>query len=225
MKKLLILLLALPTLVSAEIVMGPPLSMMMTSGYVYSSAAATLSQDVLREECDGKAREPARKPPAVEVSVSSRDVQRMARELAQAFPAEHRDDAAKMYGVLFKAYEDHYPHTLSGAMTAMLIGSYAAYNNVEVPDEHSLAVMRQFDAAIRDNPEALQTIADKDRKDAYMQMVMLGMQLVASTIQNKNSGDASVTARQREAGQRNLEEIFGLTPRQITVGSNGLAQR
>ena len=34
MKKLLILLLALPTLVSAEIVMGPPLSMMMTSGYV-----------------------------------------------------------------------------------------------------------------------------------------------------------------------------------------------
>ena len=210
MKKLLILLLALPTLASAQMMMGPSLGDMMTSGYVYSSAAASLSQDVLREERT-RPREPAaaaRQPVSLDVRVSAREARRVAQELAASFPAAHRDAAATMYETLFKTYEDAYPHTLSGALAAMLAGSYAAYHNASVPDAHALAVLAQFERAIRADPTALQALRDDDKKVAYIQMVMLGMQLMASAMQNENGGAATEVARQREAGRRNLEDIL-----------------
>lgn len=226
MKKLLILLLALPTLVSAEIVMGPPLSMMMTSGYVYSSAAATLSQDVLREEHDkSRERVAERRPVSLDVRVSAREARRVAQDLAASFPASHRDDAAKMYETLFKTYEDAYPRTISGALAALLAGSYAAYHNAAVPDAHSLAVLEQFDRAIRADPTALHALREDDKKVAYTQMIMLGMQLMASAMKNENGGGADEISRQREAGQRNLEDILSVPAGQVRIGRKGLAVR
>ena len=227
MKKWVFLLLALPTLAAAQMVMGPPLQMMMTSGYVYSSAAASLSQDVLREDRDRRAavRNRTTAPVSLDVTVSGAAVRRVARELAEAFPSAYRSDAATMYEALFKLYEENYPNTIAGALATLAAGSYGAYHNEVVPDAHSLAVLRQFETAIRDDPRALQALTAEERRESYVQMIMLGMQLMAATINGQNGSDAEQRASLRAAGQRNLEEVFKVPAGQIRLGRDGLALR
>ena len=94
-----------------------------------------------------------------------------------------------------------------------------------MPDEQSLAVLKQFDQHIRQSPEGLHAIAAQDRKDAYVQMIMLGMQLMASAMKNENGGGADEISRQREAGQRNLEDILSVPAGQVRIGRKGLAVR
>ena len=230
MKKALFVLLLLPLTALAQMVLGPPLGMMMTSGFVYSQAAATLSQDVLRESrrgakapSSGPSRSGSSRAVPLDVRISAGEAQRVARELAGAFPGEHRDAAAEMYGLLFKTYEGSYPRTMPGALAALLVGSYAAFNNVVVPDSQSLAVMKQLEQGMRQRPESLQAIRPEDRKQAYIQMVMLGMQLMASAMQAQQAGaDPAMLERQREAGRRNLEQILKVPAGSVTISGRGI---
>ena len=56
-------------------------------------------------------------------------------------------------------------------------------------------------------------------------MIMLGMQLMASAMKNENGGGADEISRQREAGQRNLEDILSVPAGQVRIGRKGLAVR
>lgn len=231
MKKIVPLMLCLPVLAAAQMVLGPPLGHMMTSGHVYSQAAASLSQDALRGDGKRRAKAPparqrsadAARPVVLDVRVGGADVARVAHQLSTSFPPEHQSAAVQMYEALFKTYEGSYPKTLSGALAALLVGSYAAFNNVIVPDEQSLAVLKQFDPHIRQSPEGLHAIAAQDRKDAYVQMIMLGMQLMASTMQSQQAGvDPAPLQRLKAAGRRNLEGILKVPASRVSIGPGGM---
>lgn len=92
-----------------------------------------------------------------------------------------------------------------------------------MPDEQSLAVLKQFDPHIRQSPEGLHAIAAQDRKDAYVQMIMLGMQLMASTMQSQQAGvDPAPLQRLKAAGRRNLEGNLKVPASRVSIGPGGM---
>lgn len=210
----------------AQTMFTSPMDLSMSS-YVYSTAAATLTQDAYYDNDDGQkiSKETSANPVSLQISASKADAERVAKRLASHFPAAHQADAEAMYLLFFNTYEENYPKTFPGAVGALLAGSYAAYHNQEIPDEHSLAVITQFDELLQSAPEGFNALSEDMREEAYIEMIMLGMQLFASAIKNQQGGDAEEIARQKQAGAQHLQALLNTSPQNVHISAQGFTLR
>ena len=196
MKKLFFLILIFPALSGAQTGWyGPSLSSMMASSFVYTSAASSLSQSGL-EASKYKDRSADEKDVSLDVAVNQKDADGVAVQLAQAFPSENRLDAIKLDKELYKLYikDGENLHTIAGAMAVFAVGSHAAFHHhigsQDQLDANFMKVAKQFDAGIRKDARHIEKSSPEEIKSAYLQMVMLGMQLMAAVTMHEENGNA-----------------------------------
>lgn len=213
----------------------PNLTLQSTSAYASISAVNAYSamlDDEDEDEADDsdKKEEKSEKPVNLNVDVSQGDIDEMAEKLAANFPKKNRNDAVLMYKSLYDAYanEDENPRTINGAMAVYAVGSYVAFKN-KAGDLDKLGkdldvVAEQFERGIHKDPSHIRKVPADEMKSAYLQMIMLGMQMITSVVANETSGssDSQMVARQKEAGRRNLEEMFKKPAEKVVFSDKGL---
>lgn len=192
----------------------PNLTLQSTSAYASISAVNAYSamlDDEDEDEADDsdKKEEKSEKPVNLNVDVSQGDIDEMAEKLAANFPKKNRNDAVLMYKSLYDAYanEDENPRTINGAMAVYAVGSYVAFKN-KAGDLDKLGkdldvVAEQFERGIRKDPRPFKKATPEEIKSAYLQMIMLGMQMIlaASNAEQGGAVDAQTVARQKERSE------------------------
>ena len=169
---------------------------------------------------------------SLDVSVSDNDIARVATAIAQNFPANEREQYTEMYKQLYQAYveDKENPQTFAGAMAAFALGSYMAYHNNYESDQKTNEIfqklVKQMDAGIKSNPDDYEKLSNRDIKDTYLRMSMLGMQLmIASAYAQQNHADANVIAGLRDTGRQGLETAFGTSADNIEISTAGLSRK
>ena len=81
-----------------------------------------------------------------------------------------------------------------------------------------------MDAGIKSNPDDYEKLSNRDIKDTYLRMSMLGMQLmIASAYAQQNH--ANVIAGLRDTGRQGLETAFGTSADNIEISTAGLSRK
>lgn len=230
MKKVILGFVALPVLAIAQWSYDPGLAP--NSGFAYSNAVASLTTSILEENIatERANAEPNAAPVDLTITAGATDVDRVAGELAALYPAAGQAAAKDMYKQLFAYYEDDSDNRriLGGALGTFLYGSYVAYHNLPLNDEAAFnrdynSIVAHFDDAMRAHPATFAAIPAQDRKDAYVQMVMLGMQMIAGTKHNQDNGSSD--AQLQTAAKRNLESILKVPADQVKVSDGRMRIR
>ena len=239
MKKIILGFVALPMLALAQYDYVPPFipDFNVQSTMALSGAAYAAMDDDYDDEGDtatGSATETkkaaAAKPVDLTITAGADDVDRVAGELAALYPAAGQAAAQEMYKQLFAYYEDDSDNrrTMGGALGTFLYGSYVAYHDLPLNDEAAFnrdynSIVAHFDDAMRAHPATFAAIPAQDRKDAYVQMVMLGMQMIAGTKHYQDNG--TTDAQLQAAAKRNLESILKVPADQVKVSDGRMRIR
>ena len=239
MRKIFLFVWLFPTIIWAQDVVPwiPPISLQSMNAYTTLSAINAYTEmldDEKNESADDKTQPPASKEKVnLAVKVSSQDVDAAARQLSKTFPAANQTDAISLYKQLYDVYakEDENPRTINGAMAIFAVGSYVAFQN-RAGDLDKLGkdldvVADQFERGMRKDPSLFKKATPEEIKSAYLQMIMLGMQMMLSVSNGEQGGmvDPQTVARQKEAGRRNLETMFKIPAEKVIISSKGLSFR
>ncbi len=234
MKKLLLMAFLAATTVSAQF--SPDLGAMMTSSFAYGGDAKPLAQSAAAEPATPQAAERLQTLP--EIKVSSAEVESMAKTLAQHFPADHREQAQQLYIQLYNYYDSDVEkpsdRTLAAAFAHFLIANYHTYHNTALTpqsqadalDKITEQVEKQFAAALLANPGAYEQVAAATKKEAYLQAVMIGTQMLVVLGGHQgiipNVPDDNFPAAQA-AAKNALEDMTKVPVDKIHLTENGLS--
>lgn len=159
---------------------------------------------------------------------SAPQVSRSARELAQHFPQGQRPRLEQLFMQSFDIYrkiESKFgwqPDDMAGAFAAFVVGNYMAYADVNVEDEHYVAVAAQF----RRNPAMTASfgkLTPQELRAMYEQSAMVGAFMALTQLSRKQHPQPpDVQARVREAARANLQQVLGIEPGRLQIGPQGL---
>lgn len=225
-----VLLLASPVAVNANYY-GPDLSSMMMTSFTYVNTANELTKDVYiknkaksnkkssTKSTQAKSSTPKTTTANTNINPSQADVRRVANRLAKSWPSEHQAQMSQAFVSLYDTMrkDRHISKKLEGAIGHFATASYMAYSGNYVEDNIVSAVAKQYEEYVKENPNAFSGLSAEDKNDAYIEMIMLSAQLAFVTLNDPNN------AGLKQAGERNLRQLFGVNPNRIKVSTSGIS--
>jgi hypothetical protein len=154
-----------------------------------------------------------------------------AAKLAMHYPVARRDDAERLFKQLLAAHgrlmqQFGVPQNdMASAVATFIAGSHAAYHDQLIEEAAFVALVDQMRVSLADNP-ALASATSAERRDAYEQLVILGMMTATTQMalsQNPDPGELqALRANMREAGRTYLRGYVGVDPDAIELGPRGM---
>lgn len=153
------------------------------------------------------------------------------RALAARYPAAQRAGIEQAFGEALRTYRQLEArlgipaNDVGGAVAAYLAGSYMAYREVDLPDQHFPVLAAQMRSVLAKNP-AFQRASGPEKRDMYEQMAIIGtfMALTREALKRQPPGE-TVARRVREAARSNLEQFLKTDADRVTIGERGLVIR
>lgn len=185
----------------------PPTALLTAPSASYRISAAMLQNG-------GATARPGEDAP---ITVSDADIDRVAQQLAAAYPAETRAQQAQNYREHYQFYRDDSENvqTPAGALATYTLGSYNAWRGANGDDDTLNQTYQSLVAQYRG--QGGNTKADKED---YLRHIMLGMQLILATA---HCQDADSRARLQTAGSHGLKALFKTAPERIRLTPDGIS--
>lgn len=151
-------------------------------------------------------------------------------KLAQAYPDAARKEAERLFTELLTKYADFERYyniprrDVSGAIASFIAGSYMAYHNIAVPDEHFrplLAQMRQSVGGVTVMTKA----SDAQKQEMYEQMAIMGMFMAGAQMALNKQPNARTAGEMRKAAKSYLEAFLKTDADRILINAQGLSFR
>lgn len=154
-----------------------------------------------------------------------------AAKLAMHYPVAQRAEAERLFKQLLAAHgrlmeQFGVPQNdMASAVATFIAGSHAAYHDQLIEEATFVALVQQTRTSLEDN-SALASARPAERRDAYEQLVILGMMTATTQMalnQNPGRGDIqALRANMRAAGREYLRGYFGVDPDAIGLGPTGM---
>lgn len=188
----------------------PPTALLTAVSPHYRASAA-----LLQNSGKDNAARPA--DDAAPVAVSDADIDRVAQQLAAAYPVEDRAQQQQNYREHYLFYRDDGENvqTLAGALATYTLGSYNAWRGSNGDDDTLDRTYQSLLAQYRQ-----QTGNIKVDKDDYLRHIMLGMQLILATAYCHN---VESRGHLQTAGSHGLKALFKTAPERIRLTPEGIS--
>ncbi len=238
-KKLLVALCCGPALAWAQ---AFPMYDSVAWGLSISAGNAILSNQVLRESARARGQAYPDKPKLFERGGASGQPAKLATGIAKpsgtagidvlvsGYAPAQKPQARKLFAQMVAMFEPvaqqlQVPaYDMGSAAAALIAGSYAAYHNETLPNEHFKPLAQQMQEVLaQDAGFARLSSADKQRM--YQVLVGTGMFFTIMQMENAKKPDPQVTAQLQAAGQDFLGKFTRLEPARLRLDSRGLSLR
>ena len=113
---------------------------------------------------------------------------------------------------------------VSGAVAAFIVGSYMAYRDVDLPDEHFKPLVEQMRQVLAGEP-AFAKATNAQKQELYEQMATLGMLMAATQEGLKQQPNEQLAAAMRKAAKSYLEEFLKVDAAKVSLTAQGLVIR
>jgi hypothetical protein len=154
-----------------------------------------------------------------------------AAKLAMHYPVAQRADAERLFKQLLDGHgrlmqQFGVPQNdMASAVATFIAGSHAAYHDQLIEEAAFVALVKQMRASLKDNA-ALASATPAERRDAYEQLVILGMMTATTQMalsQSPDRGDLqALRANMRAAGRGYLRGYIGVDPDASELGPKGM---
>jgi hypothetical protein len=151
-------------------------------------------------------------------------------KLASAYPAASRAQVQQTLHELLAGYRqieqkfDVQRNDVSGAVAAFIVGSYMAYRDVDLPDEHFKPLVEQMRQVLAAEP-AFAKATNAQKQELYEQMATLGMLMAATQEGLKQQPNEQLAAAMRKAAKSYLEEFLKVDAAKVSLTAQGLVIR
>lgn len=115
-------------------------------------------------------------------------------------------------------------YDMGSAAAALISGSYAAYHNETLTEEHFKPLAEQMQAALAQD-EDFQKMSAPEKERMYQVLVGTGMFLTLAQLENAKNPDPQVTAQLQAGGKDFLEKFTRLQPQKLKLDGQGLSLR
>lgn len=162
------------------------------------------------------------------VQISSAAV--MPAKLAAHLPAQQQPSATRTYQQVLDGYRQietrlRVPRNdLAGAVAAFIAGSWMAYRDRDLPDEHFAPLVRQMRQIIGSNAD-FRAAGQREKQEMYEQMAILGTSMALTREGLKRQPDARTQARMRDAAKGYLEQFLKTDADRVDISAQGLSLR
>lgn len=176
----------------------------------------------------GKRSKAASSKQIATLATGSPQTQSNARQLAQAVPAEQREQMTQVY---LQAYDTWRQlerklglpaDDAASAVAAFIAGNYMAYRDTEVPDAAYLRLVHQMRSALAGS-EAFARSSPADKRKLYERMAMVGTFMAVARLSLQKQPNATAQSNFRNAAAANLEMALKVPADQVRIGDKGLA--
>lgn len=153
-----------------------------------------------------------------------------ARALASAYPPDQRAKAEGLFKELLSGYHKLESqlgiprNDVGGAVAAFVTGSYAAYRDVDVPDENFLPLVNQMRQILASNADFARA-SDAEKQDIYAQMAILGTYMALTRMALKEQPNAQVARNMQRAAKGYLEQFLKTDADRVQLTESGLVLR
>ena len=152
------------------------------------------------------------------------------RMLASSYPDASRAEVEKLFRELMRRYvqiEDQFqvPHgDLAGAAAAFIAGNWMGYRNEGFPDANFKPLVEQMRGIISGSTAFAQA-SDADKREAYEQLVIIGMLTAGMQMALKEQPNPQILARLKEASGGYLQQLLGAEPSRVQISERGFSLR
>lgn len=177
-----------------------------------------------------RAGQRARKSTPAPLPTEARARQTAAREMAQAYPAAQREQAAALFETLLTKYgeiEDRFGircGDIGGALAAFIAGNLMAMRQQPFPDAHFAALVRQMREAVASDP-AYRRLDPVELRRSYEQLAIVGMFMAATQMALAQQPDDGLRERSVTAARRYLATVIPGDLDRLQITADGLSQR
>lgn len=153
-----------------------------------------------------------------------------ARALASAYPPDQRAKVEGLFKELLSGYHKLESqlgiprNDVGGAVAAFLTGSYAAYRDVDVPDENFLPLVKQMRQVLASNADFARA-SDAEKQAIYEQMAILGTYMALTRLALKEQPNAQVARNMQRAAKGYLEQFLKTDADRVQLTESGLVLR
>lgn len=173
----------------------------------------------------------ASKPGQPLLAAENAQVAHNAHTLAQRMPAARRKEMEKIYADSFDIYRKleakfgWQAGDVAGALAAFVVGNYMAYSLANVPDDHFVAVARQF-RGNADIAKAFGRLKPQELRTMYEQVAMVGTFMALTQMSTRQQvHPPEQLANVRAAAAANLKQVLGVDPARLQLGPDGMRIR
>jgi hypothetical protein len=113
----------------------------------------------------------------------------------------------------------------AGAVAAYVAGSYMAYRDVSLPDEHFKQLVEQMRTLLAGN-KAFQRASNAEKREMYEQMAIIGtfMAVTRESLKRQPS-QAQYAENVKQAAKANLEQFLKTDANRVEINDRGLVIR
>jgi hypothetical protein len=167
---------------------------------------------------------------SLQVAAATSNASPMPAKIASNYPAPARAEAERVFRDLLGKHPQLMrqlgapAHDLAAGVATFVAGSWMAYRNVDLPDEHFKPLVSQMRQIIGSNPDfAKATSADK--QEMYEQMAILGMFMATTQMALKEKPNPPVAANLKQAAKGYLEQFLKTDAERVQITARGLVLR
>ena len=148
-------------------------------------------------------------------------------KLVEAYPASAQPRVRAEFRKLldgFRQLESRFElpaNDVASAVAAFLAGSYMAYRNVDLPDEHFVPLVDQMREALLTDDRFMRT-THVQRQEMYEQLATLGMLMTTTHLLLKTQPNADIEARMRQTAKEYLESFLGADAGRVFISARGM---
>ncbi len=152
------------------------------------------------------------------------------RQLSAAYPAASRAAAEGVFKQLlagFKQIEKTFglrSNDVATAAAALIVGSYSAYNDVDVPDAQFVTVVKQMREIIGGTP-AFGQASSAEKQETYNQLAILGTFMAVTRMALDQSPDPAISREARRAAGGYLQAFLNVDPERVRISNQGMEIR
>ena len=153
------------------------------------------------------------------------------QQLAARYPAAQRPRIEHAFRESLKGYhqlEDKLGiprNDVAGAVAAYIAGSYMAYRDVRLPDEHFKLLVAQMRSLLEGN-RVFQRASSAEKREMYEQMAIIGtFMAVTRESLKRQPGQAQYAENVRQAAKTNLEQFLKTDADRVQITDRGLLIR
>ncbi|MBK1688964.1 hypothetical protein EV684_101333 [Rubrivivax gelatinosus] len=183
-----------------------------------------IQMQLVEQSAKARAKTPAPLPTVERASTTA------AREMAQAYPAAQREQAARTFETLLAKYreiEDRFGirrGDIGGALAAFIAGNLMAMRQQPSPDAHFAALVRQMREAVARDP-AYRRLDPVELRRSYEQLAIVGMFMAATQMALAQQPDDGLREHSVTAARRYLATVIPGDLDRLQITADGLSQR
>lgn len=150
--------------------------------------------------------------------------------LVEGFPDAQKPQMRKAFEGLVSAFEqvaqklDVPAYDIGSAAAALVSGSYAAYHNTTLGDDHFKPLVEQMQRAMAADPKYA-SLSSAEKQKLYQIMVGSGMFFTVMQLENAKAPDPQATALLQKGGAEFLENFMGVPASSVVIDHRGISTR